>query len=221
MLKSRMLLVAATLLAGCTEARIGVPAELAGATEQLPLTGIGGWRGGHFRIGNSQGSFTRRADQRRLFGFVRDRGMASFDASGPEFGGSAAGWCAFAQGEFDAGVAVLPNGRLNYRCEFDRGGQMFLVEVPYGSGLLAGRSRAGEIRLGGTTVEVKAIHTAPGMAVPTGTPLGYSFRVGGRQIGAVNLNGAKAVYAPRQPGPERDAVLMGSIALALFWDPGA
>lgn len=213
--------LAVTLLSACTEARIPVPAEIAAGTEQLPLTGIGGWQKGHFRLGASQGSFDRRAEQRRLLGFVRDSGMASFDASGPEFGGSAAGWCAFAQREIDTGIAVLPNGRLHYSCEFDRGGQLFLVEVPHGPGPLAGRSRAGEVRIGGTRVAIKAIHTAAGMTIPSGSPLGYSFSVAGRPIGAVNLNGAKTVYAPRQPGPERDAVLMASLALALFWDPGA
>ena len=211
----------AALLGGCTEGHVGVPADMAMATDQIPLTGIGGWQDGHFRLGTSQGSFTRRADQRRLLGFVRDRGTASFDAAGPEFGGNAAGWCGFAQGELDTGVAVLPNGRLHYQCEFDRGGSMFLAEVPYGSGLLAGRSRAGEVRLGNTIVQVRAVHTAPGLAVASGTPLGYSFSVAGRQIGAIDLNGRKTVYAPRQPGPEREAVLMGSLALALFWDPGA
>jgi len=61
-----------------------------------------------------------------------------------------------------------------------------------------------------------------GGSLPNGTPLGYSFDVAGRQVGAVDLNGRnKTIYAPRQPGPERDAVLMAALALSVFWDPGA
>ncbi|HEY8592925.1 MAG TPA: hypothetical protein VIL42_08700 [Sphingomicrobium sp.] len=215
-------LLAAAALSACTEARIAVPSDVAAGTQQLALTGIGGWQDGSFRLGASEGRFSRRAEQARIFDiFVRNRGMATFEASGPELNGRAGATCGFREGEFDAGLAVLPAGRLTYNCRFDGGGELFLAEVPYGTGLLAGRSRAGEIRIGSERVAIEAIHNAAGGSLPAGTPLGYSFSVGGRQIGAVNLNGAKTVYAPATPGAERDAVLLGSLALALFWDPGA
>ena len=87
---------------------------------------------------------------------------------------------------------------------------------------MAGRTRAGELRLGQLTVAIRPIHQAQGGGLPTDMPLGYAFDVGGRQIGAVDLNGTnKTIYAPRQPGSERDAVLMASLALSVFWDPGA
>ena len=69
---------------------------------------------------------------------------------------------------------------------------------------------------------VPGLDTVLGGGLPTGMPLGYAFDVGGRQIGAVDLNGTnKTIYAPSRPGPERDAVLMASLALSVFWDPGA
>ena len=222
------LLGGGSMLAGCTQARIAAPSDLGAASERLALAGIRGWQDGRFRLGSSEGRFSRRAEQTRLFDiFVRSRGMASFDAAGHELGGSVRGWCGFSEGEIDAGVAVLPHGRMTYHCRFDGAagtprGELSLAEVPHGTGLLTGRSRAGEVRVGKATVAVRAIHNAAGAGLPSGTPLGFSFSVGGRQIGAVDLNGSpRTVFAPRTPGPERDAVLLGSLALALFWDPGA
>ena len=205
-----------------------MPGDLQSNSEVLRLTGMGGWQDGHFRLGASEGRFSRRATKTTaLNAFVRNAGGGGFEVTGPELGGSAGGRCGFQEREINAGVATLPNERLTYNCAFQRDGQpvdggLFLAEVPSGSGILAGRTRAGELRLGQLTVAIRPIHQAQGGGLPTDMPLGYAFDVGGRQIGAVDLNGTnKTIYAPRQPGSERDAVLMASLALSVFWDPGA
>lgn len=220
--------LASAALAGCSDARIAMPSDTMASTEVLRLTGMGGWQDGRFRLGQSEGRFSRRATETKLFDtFVRNAGSGRFAISGPELGGSAAGRCGFEQREVDARIAVLPTGRLTYRCQFDRDGRpvdggLFLAEVPNGSGVLAGRTRAGHVQVGDLRVAIRPVHRAAGGGVPSGTPLGYAFELGGRQIGAVDLNGAnKTIYAPRQPGAERDAVLMASLALSVFWDPGA
>ncbi|HZG46496.1 MAG TPA: hypothetical protein VEZ41_09565, partial [Allosphingosinicella sp.] len=101
-----------------------------------------------------------------------------------------------------------------------RGG-LLLKEVPTSRSILAGRTRAGELEIGDLTLQVRAIHDMEGGSVPTGTPLGYAFHLGGRQIGAVDLNGDnKTIFAPAAPGPAREAVLLASLALSVFWDPG-
>ena len=221
-------LLLSTAVAGCSDARIALPSDVAANTEKLELTGMSGWQDGHVRLGASQGRFSRRSTQTRLLDtFVRDAGSGSFEIAGPEFGGAAGGRCGFEQREIDAGIAVLPNGRLTYRCAFHRDSQpvqggLFLAEVPHGSGLLAGITRAGDAQVGSVKLNIRPIHRLAGTSVPTGTPLGYSFDVEGRQVGAVDLNGLnKTIYAPRHPGPERDAVLMAALALSVFWDPGA
>lgn len=221
-------LLVSAALGGCSDARIAMPSALQSSTEQLRLAGMGGWQDGHFQLGASEGRFSRRATQTKLLNtFVRNSGSGSFEVSGPELGGSAGGRCGFEEREIDAGVAVLPNDRLTYRCAFHRDGRpvqggLMLAEVPHGSGPLAGRTRAGELRLDQLVVNIRPIHHMRSGSLPTGTPLGYSFDVAGRQVGAVDLNGLnKTIYAPRQPGPERDAVLMAALALSVFWDPGA
>ena len=217
----------ATALSGCTAAQIAVPSDVAASTERLELDGIGGWQDGRFKLGASQGRFSRRALETRAFDtFVHKAGSGRFEVTGPELGGTASGDCRFSEREIDLDVAVVPDGRLAYRCLFHRNGRqvdggLFLAEVPNGSGLLAGRTRAGELRIGPLSVDVRPIHHLAGGKVPAGTPLGYAFDVGGRQVGAVDLNGTtKTIYAPRQPGPVRDAVLVASLALSVFWDPG-
>lgn len=220
-------LVLASCLAGCASSQMAMPNQLVATTERLELAGMGGWQDGQWRMGGSEGRFTRRSTETKLFDtFVRKAGGATFDLAGPEIGGSIGGRCGFDELEIDLGTLAVPNGRLTYRCAFHRDGRpidggMFLAEVPNGSGLLAGRTRAGELQLAGLTLAIRPIHRAQGGGLPAGMPLGYAFDVSGRQIGAVDINGIKkTIYAPRQAGPEREAVLMASLALSAFWDPG-
>ena len=222
-------LIGAALLGACVhEARIAMPADVAAQTERIELTGMGGWERGRFRLGASEGRFTRSASQARVDQLlVQNVGGGSFDASGPDFGGALSARCGYHEAEIEAGAIAVPAARLAYGCEFDRDGRhlqggLLLREVPTSRGVLAGRTRAGELQVGDLTIGIRAIHQMEGGRLPSGTPLGYAFDIGGRQIGAVDLNGTdKTIYAPRAPGPEREAVLMASLALSIFWDPGA
>jgi hypothetical protein len=214
------------LLSGCVrEAEIAMPSDLRAASERIELAGLGGGERGSFRLGGSEGRFTRKSVQEQYDdGYVRKSGGGSFTADGPEVGGALSARCAFDEAEQDSGILVHPIERLAYRCGFRRGteikGELVLDEVPRGRGLLAGRSRAGFLDYDGRRIGIRAIHDMEGGRMPTGTPLGYAFDVEGRQIGAVDLNGGdKTIYAPRA-GPEREAVLAASLALSIFWDPG-
>jgi len=221
-------LLGAAMLGGCVrEARIAMPSDVAATTERIELTGMGGWQSGRFRLGASEGRFTRRASQSNLLGiFRRNIGGGTFDVNGPEFGGGLSGSCGFHETEIDTGIAVLPNARLAYGCEFDQDGRhlqggLLLREVPTSRSVLAGRTRAGQIEIGDLHLDIRPIHQMEGGGLPTGSPLGYAFDLQGRQIGAVDLNGPnKTIYAPRQAGPEREAVLAAAVALSIFWDPG-
>lgn len=223
------LILVAALTPGCVrDARIALPADVQSSTERIELTGMGGWERGDFRLGAAtSGTFTRRSLQTRLDDFyVQNIGGGSFEAAGPELGARLSGRCGFHEEEFDTGALVAPGMRLAYGCEFTRDGAplrggLLLKEVPTSRSLLAGRTRAGELQVGEVTLGIRAIHNMEGGRVPSGTPLGYAFEVGGRQIGAIDLNGpSKTLYAPVRPGPQREAVLLASLALSIFWDPG-
>lgn len=71
----------------------------------------------------------------------------------------------------------------------------------------------------GREIAVRSIHRDIAGGLPTSTALGYSFSANGREIGAVDLNGLnKTLYVPRS-GPDREAVIVASVALSTFWDP--
>jgi len=220
--------LAATALTGCVrEARIAMPSDVQARTERIELTGMGGWERGDFRLGASQGRFTRRSLEADDGFFVDHVGTGSFEIAGSELGGHVSATCGFHEQQVDMGVVVATNARLAYGCEFERDrvripGGLLLAEVPASRGLLAAPTRAGELEIGDLRIGIRAIHDMEGGGLPSGSPLGYAFDIDGRQIGAVDLNGTdKTIYAPRTPGPEREAVLMASLALSVFWDPGA
>lgn len=220
--------LAASAPTGCVrEARMATPADLQARTERLEISGMGYGERGDFTLGASQGRFARLALQTGD-GFVVDNvGRGSFELAGPELGGRISAVCGFHEREIDMGAVVATRDRLAYGCEFERDrvplpGGLLLSEVPTSRSVLAGRTRAGELQIGDLRIGIRAIHDMEGSRIPSGTPLGYAFDVDGRQIGAVDLNGGnKRIYAPRAPGAEREAVLMASLALAIFWDPGA
>lgn len=225
-MRSFILLTASLALAGCVrEARIAMPGELA-AAERIALTGMGGWERGSFRLGASEGRFTRAATSGEVGGFTRNAGGGTIRARGPELNGEVEAACRYDETELDSGLLTAPIGRLAYRCRFTRDGRpldggLVLAEVPTSRSPLAGRSRAGTLDLDGRRLGIRAIHDMEGGALPSGTPLGYRFDVDGRPVGAIDLNGTdRTIYAPPS-GPDRQAVLAAALALSIFWDPGS
>ncbi|RST30285.1 hypothetical protein HMF7854_05205 [Sphingomonas ginkgonis] len=205
---------------------MAVPPTLAATTEPLALTGTAGWNVGRLRLGASEGRVRRSTGETRLFDtFVARRGTAEFDLAGPELSRSFAGRCGSGERETDLGVAVLPDRRFVYACQFaaigeQPDGTLRLGEVAHGGGPLAGRTRAGDVALGATRLDIRPVHRFAGGGLPTGAPLGYSFERNGQPVGAVDLNGtSRTIHAPRQRGPERDAVLLAGLALAVMLEP--
>jgi len=207
------------------DAQIAVPATLAASTEQIVLAGMGGSDRGSFRLGASEGHFTRAADRYGDDFATFNSGGGTFSVTGPETGAISAE-CAFDQSDAEIGIATLPVERFLYRCRFQEGGRpidasLVLEEAPRSPRrLLSQVSRAGTLHFGGRIYGIRAIHEFQGGSLLSGTPLGYSFDTDGRAIGAVDLNGLdKTIYTPRG-GAERQAVLIGSLALSILWDPG-
>ena len=223
------LAAAAAVSGGCVrEARIVLPSDVAAATEAITLSGAGAAYRGDFRLGASQGHFTRSDIEETEDGgrLVRKRGGGRFEISGPEFEGRLDGECSYRQAELDSGVVTAAVQRFAYFCGFTRNGRpadsrLVLEAVPDRPGkLLSGITRAGEVRMEGAVLTIRAIHHFEGGRVRSGSPLGYMFHVGSRRVGAIDINRSpKVVYAPRS-GPERQAVLAAGVALALLRDPG-
>lgn len=221
-----LLAFAAVALTGCIgEAQIASPVTASAAVERLELRGMGGWTRGDFVIGSSHGTFVRSAARGSLFGLVDKVGGGRFTLGGPLVAGTLSGGCDFNEEEVKLGRGVsLTTRPLLYRCGFDRDGRRIdadlVLEAAHDSpGAMIGYQRKGMLFYEGQRIGVRSIHRSEGGKVPTATPLGYAFNVGGREIGAIDLNGLnKTLFVPRDPRL-REAVLAASLALSIFWDP--
>lgn len=220
---------AAVVLAGCSvhAARIAVAPELASSAERIELTGMGAGRGGDFRLGQATGTFTRSADRLGIFDplLVKHRGGGSFRLRERPEGPELAGRCTYREAVVNAGPVSVTPGRLVFQCDFARDGRpidasLVIADPKPTLGTLHGRDeRTGKLVYQGQEIAVRSIHRDAAGGLPIPTALGYSFSVGGREIGAVDLNGLnKSLFVPRD-GAEREAVIMGSVALSTFWDP--
>ena len=230
-MKNGILALALTTVAagGCVgEARMAMPSDLAAATDRIEMTGIGHGESGHFQLGASTGTFRRGAAEHRSDDgfFVWNRGGGDFTVTGPDVGGALSGGCLYREDRHDAGSVEITARPFAYRCRFDRNGEpldagLVLDAVPRSPGrLLSAATLAGTLHYGGRAIGIRAIHDMEGGRVPSGTPLGYMFDVGGRPIGAIDVNGAgKTIYAPRS-GEDREVVLAGAVALAILWYDG-
>ena len=188
---------------------------------------MGAGRSGDFQLGQATGTFTRSADRFGIFDplVVKHRGGGAFRlrelAGGPEL----AGRCSYREGVVNAGPFSVTPGRLVFHCDFARDGRpidasLVIADPKSAFGTLNGRDeRTGTLMYQGQVIALRSIHRDAGGGLPIAAPLGYSFSVDGREIGAVDLNGLdKQLFVPRS-GAEREAVIMGSVALSTFWDP--
>lgn len=226
-LRSSILLLGGLSAAGCVrEAHIAMPSELA-AAERIELTGMNGASRGRLELAGAQGEFTRSAERLSIADslLVRRRGGGTFRISGPGIEGELSGSCGYRESEIDAGPVHVTTARFAYACDFRRDGRPIaaelVIEDPAGAaGTLHGRTeRVGTLFFEGLEIELGSIHRDSGGGLPVPHALGYSFEAQGRPLGAVDLNGSnKTLYLPRD-ARRREAVIAGSLALAVLWDP--
>jgi hypothetical protein len=230
-LKNAILLAASACLtlSACSirEGRIAMPAEFAAPTAQLELRGMGGGRSGDFRLAGVPGSFTRSAERQGILDplLVNHRGGGSFTLTGSPLAPQLSGRCSYREREVNVGpISVTPN-RLTYHCMFHRHGRPMAAELVLEDpkpalGTLHGRAeRIGHLYIEGREIGIRSIHRDErgGLAAPT--PLGYMFEAGGREVGAIDVNGLnKTLHVPRDP-ELREAVIAAGLALSIFWDP--
>jgi hypothetical protein len=188
---------------------------------------MGAGQRGDFQLGDSTGTFTRSAERLGIFDpiLVKHKGGGGFRLQSSQGAPELAGRCSYSERTVNAGPVSVTSDRLVFRCEFARNGRpinasLVIADPKPTLGTLHGRDeRTGILVYEGREFAVRSIHRDIGGGLPTPTALGYSFSVGDREVGAVDLNGLnKTLYVPRS-GPEREAVIAASVALSTFWDP--
>lgn len=228
MINFRLLALAGTMalsLAGCGDNRIAMPADLAASTEALPISGMGIGRRGDFDFAGGRGTFTRGADRISAFSdfLVRYSGAGTFRFTGAD--GVIEGACRYRAEDVNQGIFSVRARPFTYQCRLGHNGRdagELVIEEEQGTRAAAlGRDgRHGFIVYRGTRLDIHSIHQMATPTLPTPQPLGYRFLSDGRAVGAVDLNGAKTVYAPPS-GQAREAVYAGSLALSVLWDPAS
>lgn len=222
-------LLLSVALSGCVvrEARIRTSPDLAVSAERIELTGMGAGERGDFRLGGATGTFTRSAERLGIFDplLVRHSGGGAFRLVTSQGAPELAGRCSYREGVVNAGPISVTPGKLVFQCDFARNRRpldatFIIVDPKPALGTAHGRDeRRGMLTYEGREIAVRSIHRNAAGGLPTPTALGYSFSTDGREIGAVDLNGLnKTLFVPRN-GPEREAVILASIALSTFWDP--
>jgi hypothetical protein len=221
----------AVALAGCATvapAEIALPAAIGTDAAVVPIVGINAGRSGQFSIGPYSGSYRRSHDRLALFDrlLVRNSGHVDFELDGPDQPRRLAATCRFGAASSGIGVVEVDHAPLRFECRFsgDAGtaeSRLLIAETRDGlADALMRRSRQGELVWGGQRITVKSVHSLAGSPLQTATPMGYSFAVGDRSIGAVSLANRRTVHvAASASEADRQAVLAGAVALALLWDP--
>ena len=211
------------------EARMRLPKAPEAAMEEVAITGLGYGERGNFRIANKAsgqdeagGIYVRRAHSGNFFDVGGDVGHVEFTLHGDQVRGKLAAFCRYSQGDVGVSDGVrLTFKPLSYSCKMERDGYPIEARLNINERALLSNERRGSVSFEGQTMELRSVHKMRGSKVPSGTPVGYVFLQDGKEIGGVDTNGLKInpVFLPRN-SELRDAALMASIALFLFWDPG-
>jgi hypothetical protein len=78
----------------------------------------------------------------------------------------------------------------------------------------------GSIAIDGIHFDVETVHTGSGLMMPLQNPLGYSFKLKGQEVAAVQTNGILTVqWLPEMTAQQKDVLAVGAIASALSWRP--
>lgn len=229
-MKRPLALAACILAAGCAAfppAEMRLPPALAAQSAPLPVEGIGGGTTGRFRVDAWQGTFERSEERLAVFEtFVTNRGHADFIIAGPGISSTIEARCRMRERIIDLDILEFTPQPMAYGCDFSAEGRAFparleLQEVRSGlAGALSRRERRGEIALGGETVQIQSVHKLAGSPIEMATPIGYVFTQGGNPVGAIELNGTPRLFvADRTDQNLARTLVIGAIALAVFWDP--
>jgi len=216
------LFVAAAGCASLPAAEMALPEPLAAVVAE-PVTGIGLGRSGKFQIGNERGSFTRGRDRLAIFEAV------SFDRASTRYaleradGRTIEASCRGRQNTVSVNVLQGQTRPFTFECEWRRhpDGRIAGMIVAAPSRMPGTRAeRIGTLSAGGTTLEVKSVHSVRGSPLPLEAPIGYVISQAGRPVGAIELNGSTPrLWRPAAGDPLAEPVTLVALALALLWDP--
>lgn len=220
--------LALTACATVTPAQMAMPNSMDPDIVTVPIIGIGAGRSGQFSIGQQSGNYHRSADRLALFDqlLVRNTGHVAFRLAGPNPPNSIDATCKFGAASSGLGAISVDHSLLRFDCRFSADGKVLphslsLNETRDGvADTLMRRSRQGTLIWGDRHLTIKSVHRLMGSPLQTATPMGYSFQIANKIVGAVSLANKPIVHITNAASEsDRQAVVAAAVALALFWDP--
>lgn len=201
--------------------------------DAVDLRGTGWGQSGKFELAalDAQGSYRRSASKSGR-GEVDYTGAVDFSLIRAGETVPVLGRCEYHQGTSESRSRIGRTVRLEttvldlpftYACQFIRGGReigTLTLDRAQGAWVDIRTLRRGEVRLGGTRLDLRSEHKFEGSKMPAEMPLGYLMANGDGDVGAAYLNGGTRRLMLPKTGEQREAALLASLALALLWDPG-
>lgn len=222
------LIIGASSCAAIQPARMALPPSLAAAAETVTIAGIGGGQAGSYVAGSTTGTFSRSATRLAFFDplFEMRDGRTSFTMEQSAMYGPLRVSCRMRQRTITLDIVSFDPDPMAFGCDVSSEGRPFPAnfEIQAHSeglgGMLMREERRGEIAFDGVILSVRSIHDLEGSPFQLAIPIGYVFERNGMAVGAVETNGNPVVfYGAGTDAPTRQAVLIASLALGLFWDP--
>lgn len=221
------LLLTAAACAAIEPARMAPVPALAGKTETVPMSGIGGWTRGQFAFAGHDITYARSESRLSVFGLVERRaGYTNFVLRGPSISDQIEVACDMREVNLSLGDATFTPKKMAFGCDYTANGLPFparfeLQEIREGiGGMLNKKERRGEIALDRVILQIRSAHKLEGSPIETASPIGYVFLKDGAPVGAVELNATPQVQVPVTDDVAlRRAVITAAVTLGLFWDP--
>lgn len=214
------------LLASCAPAQMRLPAGLSEGATRIAFTGMNGPTRGDYVAGPYRGRFDNSRSRSGLFLADRQRqAWTNFTIAGGDIAAPIAADCEVFSRSIDLGNTEITTVPVTYGCTFERDGQPlsahFELQEVVGGGTAAYREeRAGEIALDGPPVRFHSVHIIEGTGMPTITPVGYVFELGGQTLAALDLSGDPVLtMRPAVEPATARAIAVAAVALAIFREP--
>jgi hypothetical protein len=222
-----MVATAAISLSACAirPAEMARPASLENA-RTIPIDGIGWEQTGAFAVGQNAGDFSRSATQLSFFDLLNMRdGGARFTLNGADFREPLQVSCTMRERSITLDIVEFKPSPMAYGCDVRASGKPVPVrfEVQESAPDFTNRQqRHGAVMIDGAALKIRSVHAINGSPLPVSAPIGYVFERGGVAVGGVDLNNGPMMFeAPGVSAADRQAVLLASVALSIFWDPAA
>jgi hypothetical protein len=201
---------------------MSLPEAFSASASSYKVQGINGGTRGEFHLNNLPGSYSRSASRLEVFDVYDGRSSTlSFN-----FDGILAD-CSAKERQLNFGDVNFSPKPMAYACDFEQsgyapGGRLELQEAREPPpGAFAQRQRRGEFRYDQRLLKIRSVHSVQGSPLEVNLPIGYTFELEGRLIGAVETNGGVTlILDDSAPADARRAAALAALALGLLWDTG-